>query len=406
VSDPDRVHRAVSPQENESLVPPGRRGYRWPAEWEKHRATWLSWPHNSTTWSTGLEPIEDAFCEIVRALMPGESVEINVDDAGMAARASARLRESGISNDGRIRFHFVPTDDAWIRDHGGIVVLGPEGPANPPDATTLPGDAVDSRDDRILLDFVFDAWGGKYPPWDRDQAVARTMAEALDIERFESPFVLEAGSIDGDGEGTILTTESCLLHSNRVRPGQDRSREGMQFLLAETLGAKRVLWLGEGIEGDDTDGHVDDLTRFIAPGRVVTIVANDASDPDHAVLLENRRRLETFSDAAGRRLEVIELPTPGRIEGREGRLPASYANFYVANEVVLVPTFAVDADDEALRVIAGCFPDRMVVPIPSRALVEGLGALHCLTHQEPAGTRLPGPGQRSVDGPRPPTRPR
>ncbi len=210
------------------------------------------------------------------------------------------------------------------------------------------------------------------------------MAAAANVECIESPYVLEAGGIDGDGEGTILTTESCLLNPNRARPGQDRSREGMEALLLEALGARRVVWLGEGIEGDDTDGHIDDLTRFISPGRVVTIVESDRSDSNFKGLTENRRRLESVSDAAGRSLEVIELPTPGRIASGETRLPASYANFYIANAAVLVPTFGVDADREALTILGRCFPDRAIVPIPSRDLVEGLGAVHCLTQQEPA----------------------
>jgi len=209
------------------------------------------------------------------------------------------------------------------------------------------------------------------------------MASATGLVRVGSPYVLEAGSIEGDGEGTVLTTESCLLNANRARTGQDRSRGGMEAMLADMVGAKRVLWLSGGIEGDDTDGHVDDVTRFVAPGRVVTVVGGANRDADDDVLAENRRRLETFRDGSGPGLEIIDLPTPGRIEGPEGRLPASYANFYVANAGVLVPVFGVDADREALAILEACFPDRGVVPIPSRALVEGLGAVHCLTQQEP-----------------------
>lgn len=346
---------------------PGRRGYRWPAEWEPHRATWLSWPHNPETWPNGLGPVEDAFCEMVRALAPGEAVEINVDGPEMAERVRKRLEGARIEALDRVRFHFIPTNDAWVRDHGGIFLLRSDGEAG-----------------RMLLDFEYDAWGGKYPPYDLDAKVAAAMAEATGVARFESPYVLEAGGIEGDGEGTILTTESCLLNPNRSRSGQDRRRETMEALLADTLGARRVLWLGDGIEGDDTDGHVDDLTRFVAPGRVVTMVESDPSDPNFVPLRENRRRLETLRDAADRRLEVIELPTPGRIEASHGRLPASYANFYIANEAVLVPVFGVDADREALRILQACFPGRAIAPIAARALVEGLGAVHCLTQQEPA----------------------
>jgi agmatine deiminase len=353
-------------------VGPEKPSRRWPAEWEPHRATWLSWPHNTETWPGRLAAVEDAFCEIVRAISPGEAVEINVLDREMAERVRARLGGAGcgvgLDDPGHIRFHVVETDDAWIRDHGGIFIVEGEGESASP----------------RLVDFEFDAWGGKYPPWDRDAKVASEMARIADVPRFEPGLVLEAGALDGDGQGTILTTESCLLNSNRNRPGQDRSRRALERLLAETLGAKRVLWLGEGIVGDDTDGHIDDLTRFVSEGRVVTVVESDTADANCAVLADNRMRLETMSDAAGRKLEVIELPTPGVLEGPEGRLPASYANFYFANQAVLVPVFGVEADREALAIFETVIKDRPIVPIPSQNLVLGLGAVHCLTQQEPA----------------------
>jgi agmatine deiminase len=344
---------------------------RWPAEWEPHRATWLSWPHNTETWPSRLAAVEDAFCEIVRAISPGEVVEINVLNREMAERVRARLAgvaEAGLDDPDNIRFHFVETDDAWIRDHGGIFIVEGE------------GESATQR----LVDFEFDAWGGKYPPWDRDAKVASEMARIANVPSLEPGLVLEAGALDGDGQGTLLTTESCLLNSNRDRPGQDRSRHALEELLAETLGAKRVLWLGEGIVGDDTDGHVDDLTRFVSQGRVVTVLESDIADANFTALADNRRRLEAMSDAAGRKLEIIDLPTPGVLEGPEGRLPASYANFYFANQAVLVPVFGVDADREALAIFETAIKDRPVVPIPSQNLVLGLGAVHCLTQQEPA----------------------
>jgi agmatine deiminase len=312
--------------------------------------------------------VEDAFCEIVRALVPGEDVEIHVADAAMAGRVRARLEGAGVGHAERVHVHLVPTNDAWIRDHGGIFVLGPAG----------------SDEVVRLIDFEFDAWGGKYPPWDLDAAVPAAMAAARGVPRIEAGWVLEGGSIDGDGEGTILTTESCLLNPNRDRPGLDRSRGNIERWLFEMLGARKTLWLEDGIEGDDTDGHIDDLTRFVAPGRVVTAVESDPRDVNYRVLAENRRRLETMTDATGRSLEVIELPSPGRIDGPDGRLPASYANFYFANRGVLLPVFGVDSDREAIGVLESCIPDRPVIPIPGRDLVRGLGAVHCLTQQEPA----------------------
>lgn len=342
---------------------------RWPAEWEPHRATWLSWPHNTGTWPRCLDAVEDAFCEIVRAIVPGEIVEINVVDAAMAERVAARLAGAGVPELDRVRFRGIPTDDAWVRDHGGIFVFEQD---------------AGGEEQRLLLDFEFDSWGGKYPPWDRDAAVAAQMAKVLNVRREAVDLVLEGGAIEGDGEGTILTTESCLLNPNRSRPGVDRSREALEACLAAAFGASRILWLAEGIAGDDTDGHIDDLTRFIAPGRVVTIVARDPQDEDYEVLAANRVRLEDMVDAAGRRLEVVELPTPPPVEGPDGRVPASYANFYYANAALLVPVFGVERDREALAILESVVRDRPIVPIPAQNLVLGLGAVHCLTQQEPA----------------------
>lgn len=348
---------------------------RWPAEWEPHRATWLSWPHNRETWPERLESVEDAFCEIVRAIVPGEIVEIHVNDAPMADRVRERLRGAGVEALDRVRFRGVPTDDAWIRDYGGVFVFER-------------GEQVERGrggvERRVLLDFEFDTWGGKYPPWDRDARVAKQMARVLRLPREEIDLVFEAGSIDGDGEGTILTTESCLLNSNRMRPGVDRSREALEARLAEAFGVRKVLWLGDGIVGDDTDGHIDDLARFVAPGRVVTAVERDARDDNYAALAANRTRLAGMLDSAGRRLDVVELPMPSAIEGPSGRLPASYANFYFANQALLVPIFGVDEDHEAIRILQSVVQDRPIVPIPAQNLVLGLGTIHCLTQQEPA----------------------
>jgi agmatine deiminase len=352
---------------------------RWPAEWEPHRATWLSWPHNRETWPDRLSEVEDAFCEIVRAVLPGEAVEIQVSGIEMADRVRERLRGAGVEGLDRVRFRGVPTNDAWVRDHGGIFVFER---------------TVSGTEQRVLLDFEFDAWGGKYPPWDLDDAVPEQMARITRLPRRPIELVLEAGSIDGDGAGTILTTESCLLNPNRGRVGVDRSREALEALLSKEFGASKVLWLGDGIEGDDTDGHVDDLTRFVGPGRVVTVLEPDPRDGNHIVLEANRQRLVGMEDAEGRRLEVVGLPMPPKIEGPDGRLPASYANFYFANHGLLVPIFGVEEDREALSVLESLVRDRPIIPIPSQSLVLGLGSVHCLTQQEPglapAGSKCSG----------------
>ncbi len=340
---------------------PSALGYRMPAEWERHQATWLSWPHNRDTWPGLFPGVEPAMAEVVRALAPSEPVFVNVLD-GDHERHVRRLLERVAPRD-RLEFFGIPTNDAWIRDHGAIFVTrqGPE--------------------PLLALDFDYNAWGGKYPPFDRDQLVARQMAKELGVPRYVPGIVLEGGSIDVNGAGAVLTTEQCLLNPNR---NPKLGREEIEDVLRATLGVSQVLWLGEGIEGDDTDGHIDDITRFVAPGRVVTVVERNAADPNHAPLAANRERLESFEVDGVGRLEVLELPMPEPVVNGDERLPASYANFYIANEAVLLPVFRCRHDDEAREVLAACFPDREIVPIDCRVLVGGLGAIHCLTQQVPA----------------------
>jgi len=337
---------------------PQREGSRWPAEWEPHRATWLAWPHNPETWPGYLEPAEAAFVEMVRALHGREQVCINVADAAGQERVQRLLSREGIE-DG-VRFHHIPTNDAWIRDHGPIFVK--------------------KAGEVALMDFRFDSWGRKYPPWDLDDRVPRAIEAARGLRRFALDVVLEGGSVDGNGRGSVLTTEACLLNPNR---GQGRTREALEQVLHDCLGATHVLWLGDGIAGDDTDGHIDDLSRFVDPGTVVTVVEEDATDPNHAPLAENLRRLRSMRDQDGKPLSLATLPMPPAVWVAGQRCPASYANFYLANGVALVPVFDVPSDARALAVLRELLPGRDLVPIPARALVLGLGAVHCLTQQEP-----------------------
>jgi len=328
---------------------------RWPAEWEPHQATWLTWPHNEETWPGRLERVESAFVAMVAALAGREAVFVNVQDAAAAARVRGLLEPAA----GEVRLFAIPSDDAWVRDHGPLFVW---------------------RDGALeVVDFDFDAWGGKYPPWDRDAEVARACARALGVPSRRPGFVLEAGSIDGDGAGRILTTEACLLAKNRSRPDAPRTRAGVEAVLARELGAREVIWLGEGIAGDDTDGHVDDFARFVAPGCAVCALEEDARDENFSPLQEALKRLQGVPG-----LEVVPLPMPPALVEDGVRRPASYANFYLANGACLVPTFEAPADERAMRVLEDCLPGREIVPIPARDLVFGLGGVHCLTQQVPA----------------------
>lgn len=332
-----------------------------PAEWEPHEATWLSWPHNRSTWPGCFAAVEPAMSDVVAALAESEDVYINVLGEEHERHVRGLLRERAPAE--RLRFFHVPTNDAWIRDHGAIFVCrtAPERPV-------------------LALDFDYNAWGGKYPPYDADREVACRMARALGVPRFAPGIVLEGGSIDVNGAGALLTTEQCLLNPNR---NPDLSRPRIEEVLRQCFGVQRVIWLGDGIDGDDTDGHVDDLTRFVGPDAVVTVVERDPADPNCAPLAANRRRLEALEHSAEQALSVFELPMPEAQYNRGERLPASYANFYIANACVLMPVFACAADDAAREVLEHCFPGRRIVGIDCRALVAGLGALHCLTQQVP-----------------------
>jgi agmatine deiminase len=341
---------------------PAAQGYRMPAEWEAHQATWLSWPHKLESWPGHFEPVEPAYAEIVRALAGCERVHINVLDAAHQRRVEGILGRKGVTGD--IRFHRFPTNDAWCRDHGAIFLVRNGGDA--------PLAAVDCD---------FNGWGGKYPPFDLDSRIAERMARELQVPRFPAEMVLEGGSIDTNGAGTLLTTEQCLLHPNR-NPSMNRA--AIERRLKELFGLEQILWLGDGIVGDDTDGHVDDLTRFVARDAVVTVVADDRDPENRPQLAANRARLGRMRLADGTPLKVIELPMPSPKFCEGQRLPASYANFYIANGAVLLPTFRDPMDAEAARILATVFPGRKVVPIDCLDIVYGLGTIHCLTQQVPA----------------------
>jgi agmatine deiminase len=343
----------------ETARTPSQLGFRWPAEWEEHAGTWLTWPHNRDTWPGRLEGAARAYTEMVRALHAVETVNLLVADEPAEERVRARLAGQGVQVE-RLRFHRIPTDDSWIRDYGPLFL-------------------VDDHGGRLAADFGFDAWGGKYPPWDLDAAAGRAVARAAGIDVVPCRTVLEGGALDGDGLGTVLTTGRCLLDPAR---GPGRTREALEALLADQLGAREVIWLEGEIAGDDTDGHVDQLARFVAPGTVVAVRLTETLEP-----------LRGARDARGRPLCVVELPAPPQVRVDGAPVPASYANFYLGNGVALVPVFGVPEDERALAVLGELLPDRQLTGIPCRDLAVGLGAIHCVTQQEPAptsqGTRAP-----------------
>ena len=348
---------------------PGARGFRRRAEWAPHAGTWLTWPHCTDTWpgvdlATSVVP---AYVAMIDALRSSETVWVNVLSPDHAAAVADRLRQSGIeSGDGTpVRLVVMPTDDEWVRDYGALVVK-------------------DGGGRRLATDWVFNAWGGKYDRTEQNNTVPAAMARVLGVDRQSFGVVLEGGSVDVNGAGLALTTESCLLNPNR-NPGMTKA--DVERVLFDGLGVTETIWLGDGIAGDDTDGHVDDMTRFVGERTVVTAVEPGPDDANHAPLAENAERLRAWRGRDGRGLEVVELPMPPALyqktdEGEE-RLPASYANFLVANAATLMPSFGVPQDDIAAGVLERVL-NRPVARIPARELVWGLGACHCLSQDVPA----------------------
>jgi agmatine deiminase len=345
-----------------SMKTPAALGYAMPPEWAPHQATWFSWPHNPDTWPGHLAQAERALTLAVAALSEGETVRINVLDEAHERHVAGLL--AGRADPARLRLHRIPTNDAWCRDHGAIFVTrrGTEAPL-------------------LALDCGYNAWGGKYPPFDLDDQVPGKMAGLLGVPHRTVDMILEGGSLDVNGAGTLLTTEQCLLNPNR---NPQFGRGEIEQRLRDNLGVRQILWLGDGIVGDDTDGHVDDLTRFVAEDTVVTVVETDPADENYEALRENRQRLAGMRLPDGRPLQVIELPMPEPVLRGAERLPASYANFYIGNRVVLLPVFGCRQDEAAAAILGGCFPGRRVVPVDCRDIVVGLGTLHCLTQQVPS----------------------
>lgn len=338
--------------------------YRMPAEWEPHEATWLSWPHRRDTWPDAFDDVPAVFVEIAKHLAESELVRINVSNPVMAKGVKYLLNAAQV-NLNAVRFHYNPTNDAWVRDHGPIYVVRD----------------VDGVRERAVLDWDYNAWGVKYQDYQRDNLIPSRIADEFQETCFKPGMILEGGSIDVNGLGTLLTTEACLLNKNR---NPTLTKEQIEQRLSQSLNVSKFIWLGDGIEGDDTDGHVDDMTRFVTTNTIVTIVESNPNDVNYRALRENRERLVGVTDQAGRPIQIIELPMPDPLVVEGIRLPASYANFLIANTVVLVPTYrSPKPDAEAIEILQSLFPTRRVIGINCTALVWGLGSIHCVTQQQP-----------------------
>jgi len=339
---------------------PAALGYRMPAEWEPHVATWLSWPRREgISFPDSFDCVMPTLRAMVEALTESEQVCINVCNGANEAEARAVLRELPME---RITFYRIPTNEPWCRDHGPIFLTRD----------------VDPR--LAVVDWDYNAWGGKYPPCDLDEVVPTRIAQILGLPVFYPRMILEGGSIDVNGAGALLTTESCLLNKNR---NPNLTRAEIEQRLRDYFGVREILWLGNGIAGDDTDGHIDDLARFVSEHTVVTVVEENVDDENYEPLQGNLARLRKMK-IDQRKIDIVSLPMPKKVV-REGlRLPASYANFYISNSCVLVPTFADPNDETALAVLQRLFPGRRVIGIDCRELIWGLGTFHCLTQQQPA----------------------
>jgi len=345
------------------MMTPKELGYYFPAEFEQHTATWLSWPHKEASWPGKIHTIYPYYSLFVKELTASEKVRINVADEVLRALATACLEREGVDIT-QVEFFMHPTNDAWCRDHGPAFLVNPK-----------------AEQKKIIVDWNYNAWGNKYPPFDLDDVIPTLVGKALNIPVYYPGIVMEGGSVDFNGQGTLITSTCCLLNPNR---NPHLNQEQVETYLRNYYGVEQILWVKEGIVGDDTDGHIDDTVRFVNADTVLTVVEEDKEDENYALLQENLADLKKMRLLNGKQLNIVELPMPRKVIYEDQRLPASYANFYIANKSVIVPTFRCDRDDKALQIIASCFPDRKVVGIDSTEIIWGLGSFHCLSQQEPA----------------------
>jgi len=337
-------------------------GYFFPAEWHRHAATWLSWPHKEASWPGKINTVYSPYSKFIKAVSEGEIVCINVADTVMENFAKEQLLKEGVDLN-RVKFYHHPTNDAWCRDHGPAFLINPN-----------------TVNKKVIVDWGYNAWGDKYPPYDLDDVIPALIGRDYGIPVYHPGIVMEGGSVEFNGKGTILTSTACLLNPNR-NPHLNQAQ--IEQYLYDYYGAEQVLWVSEGIVGDDTDGHIDDTVRFVNEDTVVTVVEKNKSDENYALLQTNLRELKAMRLLSGKPLNIIELPMPSAVIYEGQRLPASYANFYISNAAVVVPIYRDKNDNKALGILTACFPDRKVTGIDSTDVIWGLGSWHCLSQQEP-----------------------
>jgi len=345
------------------LITPANNGYFFPAEFAKHEATWLSWPHKEASWPGKIESIYPSYVLFVKYLTHSEKVRINVANSAMEVFAKTHLESAGV-NINQVEFFMHPTNDAWCRDHGPAFLINP---------------AAEQK--KVIVDWNYNAWGNKYPPFDLDDVIPTLIGKHFNIPVYNPGIIMEGGSVDFNGAGTLITSTCCLLNENR---NQHLNQSQIEQYLCDYYGVQQVLWVNDGIVGDDTDGHIDDTVRFVNEDTVITVIEENKQDHNYQLLQDNLQQLKQMRLLSGKQLNIIELPMPDAVFYEDQRLPASYANFYISNAHVIVPTFRSTKDDIALQIIAESFKDREVVGIDSTDIIWGLGSFHCLSQQEPA----------------------
>ena len=348
---------------NPDRITPREQGYFFPAEFAPHVATWLSWPHKEASWPGKIHTIFPSYAKFIKELVKGEEVNINVGNKSMQEFAIQILEKEQLDLS-RVHFFMHPTNDAWCRDHGPAFLINPTA-AQP----------------KAIVDWGYNAWGDKYPPYDLDDVIPTLIANHYNYPVFHPGIVMEGGSVEFNGKGTVLTSTACLLNPNR---NPHLNQQQIEHYLCAYYGVEQVLWVDEGIVGDDTDGHIDDTVRFVNEDTVLTVVETNRADENYSLLQHNLQQLKSMCLLNGKQLNIVEIPMPAPLFYEGQRLPCSYANFYIANNAVIVPVFNTKNDERALQLIQECFPSREVVGIDSTDIIWGLGSFHCLSQQEPA----------------------